>query len=240
MTQQPDNPFVSRGGLKLRHALDAFTTHTDPTGLWCADLGCSTGGFTDCLLQAGAERVFAVDTAYGELAWKLRQDDRVTVLERSNALHVDVPAEVNDRGGVDLIVIDLGWTPQSKAIPAALRWIQPERGPGASPGSGASGGEEREEGPRLAPGPRQEGVPGRPPRIITLIKPHYEVNKNELGPKGVLDPVRAAEVVEDVLAKMPGLGVRVLGCVESPITGGKKKGKGTGNKEWLAVVEPGG
>ena len=253
MTEQPDNPFVSRGGLKLRCALDAFPEHAEPAGLWCADLGCSTGGFTDCLLQAGAERVFAVDTAYGELAWKLRQDERVTVLERSNALHVDVPAEVTDRGGVDLVVIDLGWTVQAKAIPAALRWIQMERGPGASLGSDPGVCEEiaaREpeaqardgdtEEPSLALRARQEaGDVRRSPRIITLIKPHYEVAKSELGPKGVLDPVRAAEVTEDVLAAMPGLGVRVLGCVESPIIGGKKKGRGTGNKEWLAVVAPG-
>lgn len=239
MTQQPDNPFVSRGGLKLRCALDAFPEHAEPAGLWCADLGCSTGGFTDCLLQAGAERVFAVDTAYGELAWKLRQDERVAVLERSNALHVDVPAEVIDRGGVDLVVIDLGWTVQAKAIPAALRWIQMERGPGASLGSHSELTPTPGSEPRLAPGPRLESGLDRDPRIITLIKPHYEVAKSELGPKGVLDPVRAAEVTEDVLAAMPGLGVRVLGCVESPIIGGKKKGRGTGNKEWLAVVAPG-
>jgi predicted rRNA methylase YqxC with S4 and FtsJ domains len=275
MADQQDNPFVSRGGLKLRHALDAFAEHVDPAGLCCADLGCSTGGFTDCLLRAGAARVFAVDTAYGELAWTLRNDDRVVVLERSNALHVEVPGEVTERGGVDLVVIDLGWTPQSKAIPAALRWIRPERGPGASLGSDSEedapvGGE-----PRLAPGPRMARAPehsvsdepeapardgdtedpslalrarreagdvSSSPRIITLIKPHYEVAKPELGPKGVLDPGRAAEVVEDVLGAMPGLGVRVLGCVESPIVGGKrggkKKGRGTGNKEWLALVEP--
>ena len=239
MTQPPDNPFVSRGGLKLRCALDAFPEHAEPAGLWCADLGCSTGGFTDCLLQAGAERVFAVDTAYGELAWKLRQDERVTVLERSNALHVDVPAEVTDRGGVYLVVIDLGWTVQAKAIPAALRWIGSGRGPGAGLASPSETAPIPGSEPRLAPGPRLAGGLGRDARIITLIKPHYEVAKSELGPKGVLDPVRAAEVVEDVLAAMPGLGVRVLGCVESPIIGGKKKGRGTGNKEWLAVVSPG-
>ena len=112
---------MSRGGLKLRHAIEHFGI--DAAGLWCADLGCSTGGFTDCLLQYRAERVYSVDTAYGELAWKLRQDERVHVLERSNVLHVNVPSEVTDRGGVDLVVIDLGWTPQKRAIPAALRWL---------------------------------------------------------------------------------------------------------------------
>lgn len=118
---QDDCPFVSRGGLKLRHALDAFALN--PTGLICADLGCSTGGFTDCLLQAGAARVFAIDTAYGEFAWKLRNDPRVTLLERSNALHTEPPPDAG--AGVDLVVIDLGWTRQDKAIPAALRWLKP-------------------------------------------------------------------------------------------------------------------
>ena len=199
------NPFVSRGGLKLRHALSEFGLSA--SGLWCADLGCSTGGFTDCLLQSDAARVFAVDTAYGELAWKIRQDERVVVMERTNAVHAEPPAEIVERGGVDIVVIDLGWTAQSRAIPAALRWIN------------------------AAGAVRPEG------RIISLIKPHYEVVKTELGEKGILDPARAAEVTEQVCNAMPGLGARVLGCVESPVLGGKKKGKGTGNREWLALLE---
>lgn len=117
----PDCPFVSRGGLKLAAALDAF--HIDPTGLDCADLGCNLGGFTDCLLQRGARRVFAVDTGYGMFAWKLRNDPRVTTLERTNALHFD-PATLERFTGVDLVAIDLGWTRQTHAIPAALRWLR--------------------------------------------------------------------------------------------------------------------
>ncbi|MEM6393578.1 MAG: SAM-dependent methyltransferase [Planctomycetota bacterium] len=129
VTVQPSNHddrrFVSRGGLKLDAALDAFASHgIEPTGLTCADLGCSTGGFTDALLQRGAEHVFAVDTAYGELAWTLRQDPRVTVLERSNALHIPPPEDAHHAcGGV---VIDLGWTKQAKALPAALPWLAPD------------------------------------------------------------------------------------------------------------------
>ena len=101
--------------MKLHEALAVFGF--DPAGLTCVDLGCSTGGFTDCLLQHGAEHVYAVDTAYGELAWKLRQDDRVTVSERSNALHI------KPLGRCDLVTVDLGWTPQRLAIPAADRWL---------------------------------------------------------------------------------------------------------------------
>ena len=118
---EPDCPYVSRGGLKLRHAIDHFGL--DVTGMRCADLGASTGGFTDCLLQAGAASVYSVDTAYGEFAWKLRNDERVRVIERTNALHAELPDDLG--AGVDLVVIDLGWTKQERAIPAALRWLGP-------------------------------------------------------------------------------------------------------------------
>lgn len=111
-------PFVSRGGLKLRHALDAFALNV--TGLICADFGCSTGGFTDCLLKAGAARVYSIDTAYGELAWTLRKDPRVTVMERTNALHAALPTGLT---GVDLVVADAGWTTQKRLAPAFLRWM---------------------------------------------------------------------------------------------------------------------
>ncbi len=111
-------PFVGRGGLKLRHALDTFAF--DVTGLACADFGCNVGGFTDCLLKVGASKVFALDTGYGTLAWTLRQDPRVVVMERTNALHADPPAEL-----VDLVVIDMAWTPQRLCVPAALRWLKP-------------------------------------------------------------------------------------------------------------------
>lgn len=118
-----EKKFASRGGLKLEAALEHFGI--DVTGATCVDLGCSTGGFVDCLLQRGAAKVFAVDTAYGELAWKLRQDDRVEVMERTNALHATPPPEVAQAagGGCDIVSIDLGWTKQHKAIPVALRWL---------------------------------------------------------------------------------------------------------------------
>lgn len=96
--------YVSRGGHKLRGALDAFAF--DPTGLRCVDAGCSTGGFTDCLLQAGAASVAAVDVGYGDLAWKLRQDPRVSVFERTNIRTAD-PAALG--APFDLIVADLSF-----------------------------------------------------------------------------------------------------------------------------------
>src|SRR6478609_4682733 len=88
---EKEHPYASRGGLKLEGALKAF--NLDPTGKTCADLGCSTGGFVSCWLHFGAAKVFAVDTAYGELAWTLRKDPRVVVMERSNALHTPPHAE---------------------------------------------------------------------------------------------------------------------------------------------------
>ncbi|MBR3181584.1 MAG: TlyA family RNA methyltransferase [Eggerthellaceae bacterium] len=100
-----DRPqYVSRGGLKLRGALDAFAF--DAEGLRCLDAGCSTGGFTDCLLQAGAAHVAAVDVGYGDLAWKLRQDPRVAVFERTNIRTAD-PVELG--APFDLIVADLSF-----------------------------------------------------------------------------------------------------------------------------------
>src|SRR3984885_16108928 len=84
--------FVSRAGQKLDHTLTAFDLNV--SGKICADLGCSTGGFTDCLLQHGAAKVYAVDTGYGVLDWKLRKDGRVVVMERTNAMHVSLPEKV--------------------------------------------------------------------------------------------------------------------------------------------------
>jgi 23S rRNA (cytidine1920-2'-O)/16S rRNA (cytidine1409-2'-O)-methyltransferase len=108
--------FVGRGGFKLQHALKAFSIK--PHGFVCADLGCNVGGFTDCLLQSGATKVYAIDTGYGALAWTLRNDPRVVVMERTNALHTTPPEPV------DLVVIDLGWTPQRHAIGPALRCLK--------------------------------------------------------------------------------------------------------------------
>jgi len=190
--------FVSRAGAKLEHALEEF--RLEVTGLRCADFGCNVGGFTDCLLQRGAKHVTAIDTGYGALAWKLRQDPRVETRERTNALHAEAPA-----GGVDLVVLDLAWTPQRLAIPAALKWLAP-------------GG-----------------------RIITLIKPHYELRDEEKAwlDRGFLPHERVPGVVARVEAEMPALGAKVLGSTQSPLVGGKtsKKAGVPGNIEWLTLLE---
>lgn len=103
--------FVSRAGLKLEHALATFAMDVNDQA--CADFGCNVGGFTDCLLQRGAAKVFAIDTGYGVLDWKLRNDPRVIVMERTNAMHVTLPMKVA------LVVIDVAWTKQRIVLPAA-------------------------------------------------------------------------------------------------------------------------
>lgn len=196
MTPADESRYVSRGGLKLEHALNSF--HIDAHGLRCADFGCSTGGFTDCLLQHGAASVIAIDTAYGQFAWKLRNDPRVTLLERTNALHVHPPGNP-----VDLIAIDLGWTPQRLAVPAALHWLAPLG------------------------------------RIVTLIKPHYELDeaeKRSLLHGGILGEADAERAARRVAAHLPIVGARVLGLTRSPILGGGSKRSGKGNPEWLALL----
>jgi 23S rRNA (cytidine1920-2'-O)/16S rRNA (cytidine1409-2'-O)-methyltransferase len=109
-------PFVSRGGVKLANALDALGV--DPAGRRCLDVGASTGGFTDCLLQRGAVHVVALDVAYGELDWRLRGDDRVTVLERVNARALE-PEQLPY--APDLIAVDVSFISLRKVLPAVLR-----------------------------------------------------------------------------------------------------------------------
>lgn len=109
--------FVGRGGEKLDWALSQFGI--DPAGKVCCDLGSNLGGFVDCLLQRGAVKVYSVDTSYGFLAWTLRNDPRVVVMERTNALYVELPEKV------DLVTSDVGWTKQEKILPHALALIKP-------------------------------------------------------------------------------------------------------------------
>ena len=115
-----DHPFVSRGGLKLAAALAAVPVNVD--GLVCLDVGASTGGFTDCLLQHGARKVYAVDVGYGQLAWKLRQDPRVEPIERTNIRHLADDALPEP---VDLVTIDTSFISLRIVVPAALRFLRP-------------------------------------------------------------------------------------------------------------------
>jgi 23S rRNA (cytidine1920-2'-O)/16S rRNA (cytidine1409-2'-O)-methyltransferase len=113
-------PYVSRGGLKLEGALQAFGVN--PTGLVVMDVGASTGGFTDCVLQRGARRVYAVDVGYGQLAWELRSDPRVVNLERTNIRYL--PREAIEKEGVDLILIDTSFISIEKFLPHLLGFLK--------------------------------------------------------------------------------------------------------------------
>jgi len=113
--------FVSRGGFKLEHALDHF--HLNVTGQIAIDLGASTGGFTDCLLQRGAARVYAVDVGQGQLAWKLRRDSRVVVMEKTNARKLTPDAFPQPFSPADLVVIDCSFISLRKILPAAVAML---------------------------------------------------------------------------------------------------------------------
>ena len=181
-----DPVYVSRGGQKLAHALGVFGV--DVRGAACADLGCSTGGFTDCLLQHGAAKVYAVDTAYGQLAWKLRKDPRVVVMERQNALHAAPEAEV------DLVVVDLGWTPQSLLMPAALSWLNKDSNHAAI-------------------------ITLIKPHYEAKRSPFAGEAERH---RGVLPDELAGQIKDWVVAEMPAMGVQVESVTESPLRGGTK------------------
>ena len=189
---------ASRAGLKLQHALDAFPVQVKDA--ICADFGCNIGGFTDVLLRAGARQVISIDTGYGTLAWRLRNDARVVVRERTNALYADVT-----EGGVDMVVMDLAWTQQKLSVPVALKWL---RGGG---------------------------------KIISLVKPHYEVEgaEKEWLKNGFLAHEHVPAVVARVREAMRDLGAQVLADTASPITGGKssRRAGSPGNMEWLMLLE---
>lgn len=114
-------PYVSRGGLKLEKALRFFGV--DPTGYVCSDSGASTGGFTDCLLQQGAKKVFAIDVGYGQLAWKIRNDPRVVTMERTNIRYV-TPEQLGEP--LDLSVVDVSFISLKLVLPVILQLLKPE------------------------------------------------------------------------------------------------------------------
>ena len=181
--------YVGRGGMKLEGALKAF--EVDPEGWVCLDLGASTGGFTDCLLQHGAKRVHAVDVGTNQLAWKLRNDSRVEVKEQFNGRYL-TESDLGER--VDLVVMDLSFISLTKVLPAAMGVLQPS-------------GE-----------------------IICLIKPQFELSRDEVGKGGI---VRDADLHEKAVEKIRSyireeLQGEWVDCVESPITGMD------GNLEYLA------
>jgi 23S rRNA (cytidine1920-2'-O)/16S rRNA (cytidine1409-2'-O)-methyltransferase len=186
-----EHPWVSRGGVKLAHALEHFGW--DVTGAVALDVGSSTGGFTDVLLQKGAAKVFAVDAGTNQLAWKLRQDPRVVVHEKTNARYL-TDAVVTQP--VDLIVCDASFISLAKVLDTALGFAKP-------------GG-----------------------RLVALVKPQFEAERDEIGKGGVVrDPAVHSRVCEAAAAWARSRGWMVEGIVPSPITGPE------GNVEFLLAAQ---
>ncbi|MFN4242632.1 MAG: SAM-dependent methyltransferase [Tepidisphaerales bacterium] len=210
--------FASRAGLKLEHALTAF--HLCVKGVVAADFGCNIGGFTDCLLQHGAARVYAIDTGYGVLDYRLRRDGRVVVMERTNAMHVQLPEPV------DVVVIDVGWTRQKHILPSARRVLRAT--------AAADGVQRHDEAPRGAEA-AGGGRGGNPCHgggvVVSLVKPHYEAEPHELR-GGVLREECLEAVLARVWADVESAGFVLRQWTVSPV-----RGSG-GNAEVLALLTP--
>lgn len=185
--------YVGRGGLKIEKALEEF--NICPREYICLDVGSSTGGFTDCLLQNGAKKVYAIDVGTNQLAWEIRNDERVEVRENTNARYIK-PGDFDDR--FDLIVMDVSFISVTKILSALIPLLN------------------------------QDG------KIITLIKPQFEVGKGEVGKGGIVkDSSKHEQVISKVSAFATSIGLIVSKVIDSPILGAQ------GNKEFLTLYERG-
>ena len=184
--------YVSRGGLKLEKALHHFGISAG--GRICLDVGASTGGFTDCLLQHGAKKVHAVDVAYGQLAWKIRQDTRVVVLERFNARNIT--ADNIQKDPIQLAVIDVSFISLTTMLPPITRLFT-------------------------------ENI-----TILALIKPQFELPREDIGPRGVVDdPLLHEKAVDKIRTFVHQSGMISRGVVPSPLLGPN------GNREFLIYID---
>ncbi len=182
-------PFVSRGGKKLAKALEVFGISVE--GRICLDGGISTGGFTDCLLKAGAKQVYGVDVGYGQVAWSLRNDQRVVLKERTNLRYLQ-PADLygvslvpnQSQVYADLGVVDVSFISLTKILPALWQLLSPPR------------------------------------EVVLLVKPQFEVGRDRVGKKGVVrDPHHRADAIANVIESAKQLGWQYKGLISSPITG---------------------
>ena len=198
-------PYVGRGGLKLEHALSRFKI--DVTDRVVLDVGASTGGFTDCLLQRGARRVFSLDVAHGQLDYRIRQDPRVVVIERVNARYPftlgtpgassgGIDSSPPHEGPVDLATIDVAFISATKVIPSVARHVK-------------DGG-----------------------HLIVLIKPQFEAERSEIGRGGIIkDPRIHSLVLARAVRWVVEAGFRLRDLVPSPILGA------SGNREFFFLLE---
>jgi len=204
--QATDLPYVSRGGLKLEAAIEYF--NIDVKDKIIMDVGSSTGGFTDCLLQKGAKKAYCIDVGYGQLAWSLRKDPRVILLERTNIRYLrEILQEQEARGKeqeygdlvrskIDIATIDVSFISLTKVIPEVIKCLNDE-------------GE-----------------------VLALVKPQFEVGKGEVGKGGIVREeekrVKAVKYVEEDLKKC---GLKSHGVFQSPVSGQK------GNIEYFLYMK---
>ena len=190
--KEADHPYVSRGALKLVKGLDAFAI--DPAGKTALDIGASTGGFTNVLLERGATRVYAIDVGYGQLAWSIRQDPRVVTLERTNVRNMDLALVPEP---CDLAVIDVSFISLTLVLPRVAELLRPPA--------------------------------GKP--IVALVKPQFEVGKDQVGKGGVVrDEAVRRSAVDKIRDWANAHGFVAGDDVESPITGP------AGNVEYLLLL----
>ncbi len=182
--------YVSRAGFKLEAALDVFGTNIENAIV--LDAGISTGGFTDCLLQRGAKRVYGIDVGYGQVHEKIRNDPRVVLYEKTNLRHLASLPEP-----VDLITLDLSFISLLKVMPALCKLIAPHG------------------------------------KIIALIKPQFEAEREEVSRGGIVkDPAIHQKVIDKITKGMAEYGFNLKKLIDSPILGGT-----AGNKEFLGLFE---
>jgi len=185
-----DLKYVSRGGLKLERALEHWKIPVD--GRVCFDIGASTGGFTDCLLQHGAARVIAIDTGYGQMDFKIRQDPRVRLLEKTNARYLTREIVTREIMGeaADLVVMDVSFISATLVLPAVVASVFPD----AAARSGR--------------------------QIVVLVKPQFEAGREHVGKGGIVrDKAPQAAAVERVRQCLMSLGCSSNDVIESPILG---------------------
>ena len=199
-------PYVSRGGLKIEAALDFF--HITAQDKIIMDVGASTGGFTDCLLQRGARKIYCIDVGYGQLAWSLRKDPRVILLERTNIRYLSETLKERGEKGkeqgmedliesrVDMAVVDVSFISLKTVIPAVVPFLH----------AGAE--------------------------ILALVKPQFEVGKGEVGKGGIVkEEEKRLSAVEDVRCALEGQGLTTIGVFQSPTPGQK------GNREYFLYMK---
>lgn len=199
-------PYVSRGGLKLEAAINYF--NIDVQNKIIMDVGSSTGGFTDCLLQKGTKKVYCIDVGYGQLAWSLRKDPRVVLLERTNIRYLAeilneqrakvIKQEYEDlmKGNIDMATVDVSFISLVKVIPAVLKFL------------------------------KKEG------EVLALVKPQFEVGKGQVGKGGIVrEEEKRLQSVKDVQKELEQLGLYTTGSFLSPIPGQK------GNREYFLYMK---